>query len=131
MKNYWHWITYWKMIVRRSKICYGDWFTIAKTKKIHEAILEIAVNTNSLFCPKLVDYSACVPPVLQNGFVNSFDFDDFESHKHPCIQFWSQTLLDLFPLWASLTILGVLRFGISINRCMGPTTCFLLLFDLL
>ena len=60
---------------------------LQKPKKIHEAILEIAVNTNSLFCPKLVDYSACVPPVLQNGFVNSFDFDDFESHKHPYIQF--------------------------------------------
>ena len=62
-------------------------FEIAKNKKIHEAILEIAVNTHSPFCPKLVVYSACVPPALQNGFVNSFDFDKFESHKHLYIQF--------------------------------------------
>ena len=94
------------MIVRRSKICYGDWFTIAKTKKIHEAILEIAVNTHSPFCPKLVDYSACVPPALQNGFVNSFDFDNFELHKHSYTQFWSQTLLDFFSLWVTLATLG-------------------------
>ena len=83
-----------------------NWFKIVKNKKIHEAILEIAVNTHSPFCPKLVDYSACVPPALQNGFVNSFDFDKFESHKHPYIQFWSQTLLDLFSLWATLATLG-------------------------
>ena len=82
-----------------------NWFKIVKNKKIHEAILEIAVNTHSPFCPKLVDYSACVPPALQNGFVNSFDFDDFESHKHPFVQFWSQTLLDLFSLWATLATL--------------------------
>ena len=60
---------------------------LQKKQKIHEAILEIAVNMHSPFCPKLVDYSACVPPALQNGFVNSFDFDKFESHKHPYIQF--------------------------------------------
>ena len=83
-----------------------NWFEIAKNKKIHEAILEIAVNMHSPFCPKLVDYSACVPPALQNGFMNSFDFDKFESHKHPYIQFWSQTLLDLFSLWATLATLG-------------------------
>ena len=83
-----------------------NWFKILKNKKIHEAILEIAVNTHSPFCPKLVDYSACVPPALQNGFVNSFDFDNFESHKHPYTQFWSQTLLDLFPLWVTLATLG-------------------------
>ena len=83
-----------------------NWFKIVKNKKIHEAILEIAVNTHSPFCPKLVDYSACVPPALQNGFVNSFDFDNFESHKHPYTQFWSQTLLDLFPLWVTLATLG-------------------------
>ena len=78
-----------------------------KVQQIHKAILEIAVNMHSPFCPKLVDYSACVPPALQNGFVNSFDFDKFESHKHPYIQFWSQTLLDLFSLWATLATLGV------------------------
>ena len=83
-----------------------NWFEIAKNKKIHEAILEIAVNMHSPFCPKLVDYSACVPAALQNGFVDSFDFDKFESHKHPYIQFWSQTLLDLFSLWATLATLG-------------------------
>ena len=84
-----------------------NWFKIVKNKKIHEAILEIAVNTHSPFCPKLVDYSACVPPALQNGFVNSFDFDNFESHKHSYTQFWSQTLLDFFSLWVTLaTYLG-------------------------
>ena len=75
-----------------------DWFKILKNKKIHGAILDIAVNPHRPFCPKLVDYSACVPPALQNGFMNSFDFDNFESHKHPYTQFRSQTLLDLFPL---------------------------------
>ena len=84
-----------------------NWFKIVKNKKIHEAILEIAVNTHSPFCPKLVDYSACVPPALQNGFVNSFDFDNFESHKHSYTQFWSQTLLDFFSLWVTLATLGV------------------------
>ena len=83
-----------------------NWFKIVKNKKIHEAILEIAVNTHSPFCPKLVDYSACVPPALQNGFVNSFDFDNFELHKHSYTQFWSQTLLDFFSLWATLATLG-------------------------
>ena len=83
-----------------------NWFEIAKNKKIHEAILEIAVNTHSPFCPKLVDYSACVPPALQNGFVNSFDFDNFESDKHSYTQFWSQTLLDFFSLWVTLATLG-------------------------
>ena len=83
-----------------------NWFKIVKNKKIHEAILEIAVNTHSPFCPKLVDYSACVPPALQNGFVNSFDFDNFESHKHSYTQFWSQTLLDFFSLWVTLATLG-------------------------
>ena len=85
-----------------------NWFKIVKNKKIHEAILEIAVNTHSPFCPKLVDYSACVPPALQNGFVNSFDFDNFESHKHSYTQFWSQTLLDFFSLWVTLATLGVM-----------------------
>ena len=83
-----------------------NWFKIVKNKKIHEAILEIAVNTHSPFCPKLVDYSACVPPALQNGFVNSFDFDNFESDKHSYTQFWSQTLLDFFSLWVTLATLG-------------------------
>ena len=83
-----------------------NWFKIVKNKKIHEAILEIAVNTHSPFCPKLADYSACVPPALQNGFVNSFDFDNFESHKHSYTQFWSQTLLDFFSLWVTLATLG-------------------------
>ena len=86
-----------------------NWFKIVKNKKIHEAILEIAVNTHSPFCPKLVDYSACVPPALQIGFVNSFDFDKFESHKHPYIQFWNQTVLDLFSLWATLANLGAIE----------------------
>ena len=84
-----------------------NWFKILKNKKIHEAILEIAVNTHSPFCPKLADYSACVPPALQNGFVNSFDFDNFELHKHSYTQFWSQTLLDFFSLWVTLASLGV------------------------
>ena len=83
-----------------------NWFEIAKNKKIHEAILEIAVNMHSPFCPKLADYSACVPPALQNGFVNSFDFDNFELHKHSYTQFWSQTLLDFFSLWVTLATLG-------------------------
>ena len=83
-----------------------NWFKIVKNKKIHEAILEIAVNMHSPFCPKLVDYSACVPPALQNGFVNSFDFDNFELHKHSYTQFWSQTLLDFFSLWVTLATLS-------------------------
>ena len=83
-----------------------NWFKIVKNKKIHEAILEIAVNTHSPFCPKLADYSVCVPPALQNGFVNSFDFDNFESHKHYYTKFWSQNLLALFSLWATLATLG-------------------------
>ena len=92
-----------------SKFVMGilNWFKIVKNKKIHEAILEIAVNTHSPFCPKLADYSACVPPALQNGFVNSFDFDNFELHKHSYTQFWSQTLLDFFSLWVTLATLGV------------------------
>ena len=89
-----------------------NWFKIVKNKKIHEAILEIAVNTHSPFCPKLVDYSACVPPALQNGFVNSFDFDNFELHKHSYTQFWSQTLLDFFSLWVILATLG----GVHLNH---------------
>ena len=32
-----------------------NWFKIVKNKKNHEAILEIAVNMHSPFCPKLVD----------------------------------------------------------------------------
>ena len=104
--------------VLTSKYVMGilNWFEIAKNKKIHEAILEIAVNMHSPFCPKLVDYSACVPPALQNGFVNSFDFDKFESHKHPYIQFWSQTLLDLFSLWATLATLGELGLEIGMLK---------------
>lgn len=94
-----------------------NWFEIAKNKKIHEAILEIAVNTHSPFCPKLVDYSACVPPALQNGFVNSFDFDNFELHKHSFTQFWSQTLLDFFSLWVTLASLGDQNFDWTQEFC--------------
>ena len=92
-----------------------NWFKIVKNKKIHEAILEIAVNTHSPFWPKLVDYSACVPPALQNGFVNSFDFDNFELHKHSYTQFWSQTLLDFFSLWVTLATLGAMLFEIDFS----------------
>ena len=97
-----------------------NWFKIVKNKKIHEAILEIAVNTHSPFCPKLVDYSACVPPALQNGFVNSFDFDNFESHKHSYTQFWSQTLLDFFSLWVTLATLGVLSVAYQDQASSDP-----------
>ena len=101
----------------------SNWFKIVKNKKIHKAIFEIAVNTHSPFCPKLVDYSACVPPALQNGFVNSFDFDNFESHKHSYTQFWSQTLLYFFSLWVTLANLGVygkqFRYSIRFSINLG------------
>ena len=82
------------------------WFKIAKNKKINEAILEIAANTHSLFCPNLEDFSACVPPALQNGFVNFFVFCNFELHKYPHNKFWSQNSLNFFSLWATLADLG-------------------------
>ena len=46
--------------------------------KNHKAILEIAVNTHSPFCPNLVDFSASIQPALQNCFMNSYNFDNFE-----------------------------------------------------
>ena len=82
------------------------WFKIAKKEKSRWAILEIAANTHSPFSPYLADFSACVPPALQNGSMNFFVFCNFESHKHPHNKFWSQNSLIIFILWATLAILA-------------------------
>ena len=101
------------------------WFKIAKNKKINEAILEIAANKRSPFSPNLVDFSAYVPPALQNGFMNVFVLGNFESHKHLHNKFWSQNSLIFFSLWATLANLG----GWALFLCFENSThLYLILF---
>ena len=82
------------------------WFKIAKNRNIHWAILEIAADTYSPFCPNLADFSTYVQPALQNGSRFFFYVCNFESHKHPHNKFWSQNLLNFFFLRATLANLG-------------------------
>ena len=60
----------------------GQFFV--KIKIISWAVLEIAANMHSPFCPYLADFFVCVPPALQNCPRNDFRF-----HKkltfHSCI----------------------------------------------
>jgi hypothetical protein len=50
----------------------GQFFV--KTKIISQAVLEIAVNMHSRFCPYLADFFACVQPALQNCLRKYFYF---------------------------------------------------------
>ena len=86
------------------------WFKIAKNKKIPWAILKIPGNAHSPFCPDLADFSACVPPALQNGPGNFFVFCNFESLKHSHNKLWSRNLLHFFSFWATLANLGELQY---------------------
>ena len=67
-------------------------FELPKSKTIHEAILEIAFDTQPIL-PNLADFSA-----LYNGFVNCFTFCKFEFFRHSYSKYSSQNLLDFFLL---------------------------------
>ena len=91
------------------KLLWGwfKWFKIVKNKKNPWAILKILGNAHSPFCPDLADFSACVPPALQNGPGNFFVFCNFESLLTSLYnKLWSQNLLHFFFFWATLANLG-------------------------
>ena len=81
----------------------NSYFFLYRTQCINIIIL-LSRPTQPIL-PILAAFSACVPPALQNGFVNSSDLENFESHKHSYTQYWSHTLLDFFPLWVTLATL--------------------------
>ena len=101
------------------------WFKIAKNKKKSRAILEIAAKMHSPFCPNLADFSACVPPALQNGSRFIFIFGNFDLLKHSHNKFWSQNLLNFFFLWATLANLrAIALFFIFKAMCNIVVFCY-------
>ena len=82
------------------------WFKIAQNKNIHEAILEGRWYTGRKIHQISSEWAACISCYLQNGFINFFVFCNFESHKHPHNEFWSQNSLIFFSLWSTLANLG-------------------------
>ena len=96
-----------RILISKTVMGMFMWFKIAKNKKIHESSLDGWWYTGRKIHQIWAEWAVCVGCYLQNGSVNISVFCNFESHKHTHNKFWSQNLLIIFSLWATLTNLGV------------------------